>query len=239
MPLNIIFSVSNALCKWLKLNLPRMVSVEGKQVGVHPLVTNEETISWQCHVIFTDSWRERETVIAVEARSRFTLLLPFDIVPTQSELEQAICEKWANELVGLMIKHGDINREQVPRVFTQFHQRVQDIQWFRNMDLSVNGHVSDAEQWVTQTLADRGLDALDDELASDLAWHINSMEKRAKDKQGKKRVCFPPALFVEDGLFRFASKLSHHHEFNNTYDAQATKVNNVISIMEYLAEEKK
>ena len=108
------------------------------------------------------------------------------------------------------IKHGELNRKQIPRVFTQFHQQVQDVQWFRNMDLSVNGHVSDAEQWVTQTLSGRGLDALHDELAADIAWHINSLEKCAKDKQGKKRSFYPAPLFVEDGLFRFANKLGHY-----------------------------
>lgn len=199
----IIFSVSNALCKWLKLDLPRFPVTVGQQPGIQPLVTDDETISWQCHVIFTDSWRERATVIAVEAHSRFTLLLPFDIKPTQAQVEQRLCECWAEELVSLMIKYGDVSRDKAPRIFTHFHERTQQIEWVRNTDLSVNGHVNDAEQWVKEVLADRGLDALDEDLALDLAWTINTQEKRAKQPNGKKRIFYPPALFVEDGMFRF------------------------------------
>ncbi|HDY84264.1 MAG TPA: hypothetical protein ENH74_01085, partial [Methylophaga sp.] len=215
-----LFSASNALSKWLKLDFPRLPVGEGQRVGVVPLLTNSEMISWQCHVMFTDSWRERATVIAVEAHSRFTLLIPFDVVPSQDKLEQVICEQWANELVGLAIKHGELDRDAIPRVFTQFYERVKEVTWVRNMDMSVQGHVSDAEQWVRDTLAGRGLDALDDELAQDIAWHINSLQKRAKDKLGNKRTLYPVPLFVEDGLFHFASPLSRHHDFNNPYEIQ-------------------
>lgn len=232
---NTIFSASNALCKWLKLALPRLPSLDGQQVGVQTLVTDAETVSWQCHVMFTDSWRERATVIVVEAHSRFVLLLPFDAVPSPAELEQAICEQWANELVSLMLKHGELGREQIPRVFTQFDQRVQDIRWYRNMDLSVHGHVGDAEQRVTQTLTGRGLDALDDELAGELAWHINSQVKHAKDNLGKKRAFYPVPLFVEEGLSKFARKLGHDDEVNNPYDNDAIKTDNVVSFMDYKA----
>ena len=235
MSLNIIFSTSNALCNWLKQAMPRMPYLDGQQIGVHTLVTDAETVSWQCHVMFTDSWRERATVIAVEAQSRFTMLLPFDVVPSQAELEHIINEHWANELVGLMVKYGELGREQIPRVFTRFHQRVQDVQWYRNMDLSVHGHVRDAEQWVNQTLTGRGLDALDDELAAELAWHINSQVKHAKDNLGKKRSFYPVPLFVEDGLFKFANKLDHHGNANNPYDNDIIKTDNVVSFMGYKA----
>ncbi|MBE0438567.1 MAG: amino acid adenylation [Gammaproteobacteria bacterium] len=198
-----LFSASNALCKWLKSDLPRLPTSDGKQIGIQPLVTDANTVSWQCHVIFTDSWRQHATVIAVEANSRFTLLIPFDDVPTQQKLEQLICEQWANELVELLLRQGEINRDQVARIFNHFYQRTQNSEWVRNTDLSVNGHVSDAEQWVKQTLSGRGLDALDDDLAIELAWHINTQEKQAKDSQGNKRRFYPPALFLEDGLARF------------------------------------
>lgn len=224
--ITVIFSASNALSKWLKLDLPRLSVKAGRQPGVTPLVTDEKTISWQCHVIFTDSWRERSTVIAVEANSRFTLLLPFDIKPTQAQLEQRLCEYWAEELVGLMIKFGDISRDQAPRVFTRFYERTQQIEWVRNTDLSVNGHVNDAEQWVKELLASRGLDALDDDLALNLAWTINTLEKRAKQPNGKKRTFYPPALFAHDGVSRFVSE----NNINNPYQTSKSLPDNVIPL---------
>jgi hypothetical protein len=230
----IVFSASNALCKWLKLDLPRLPVIDGQRAGVQPLVTDSHTISWQCHVIFTDSWRERATVIAVEAHSRFTLLIPFDVVPSQNTLEQLICEQWANAFVELAVKHGELERSAIPRVFTQFHEVASKVGWVRNMDLSVQGHISDAEQWVKDTLVDRGLDALDEELAFDIAWHVNSLEKRAKDKRGNKRTFYPVPLFVEDGLFRFASSLVHRDDNSSPYAIETIKTDNVVSIMPYL-----
>ena len=198
-----IFSASNALNKWLKLDLPRIPSPDGKRVGTQPLITDAKTISWQCHVVSNTYNGHFYTVIAVEAFSRFTLLLPFDFAPTQSELQERICEQWAYSLVSLMVQHGEIPREQASFVFSHIYQQMNNIEWWRNTDLSVNGHVSDAEQWVTQTIADRGIDALSDEDAFDLAYHINSFYKRAKDKNGKKRQFYPVPNFVEDGLSRF------------------------------------
>lgn len=152
----VVLSISNALFKWLKLELSRFPVAPGKQPGVQPLVTDDEAISWQC-LIFTDSWRERATVIAVEAHSRFTLLLPFGLKLIQAQqLEHRLCEEWAEELVQLMIKNGEVSREQAPRIFTSFHERIQEIGWVKNTGLSVNGHVNDVEQWVKETLADRG-----------------------------------------------------------------------------------
>lgn len=221
-----VFSASNALCKWLKLDLPLFPVTAGQQPGVTPLTTDNETISWQCHVIFTDSWRERATVIAVEAHSRFTLLLPFDVKPTQAQLEQRLCEYWIEELVSLMIKYGDVLREQAPRIFIRFHECTQDIQWVRNTDLSVNGHVTDAGQWIKEVLADSGLDALDEDLALDLAWTINTQEKQAKHANGKKRVFYPPALFVEDGMFRFVPKAN----VDSPYRPFSSRSDNVIPL---------
>jgi hypothetical protein len=110
-------------------------------------------------------------------------------------------------LVSLMVKQGEISRDQIPVVFSKFQQKMVDIQWWRNTDLSVNGHVSDAEQWVKETVDDKGIGTLSEEGALDLAMHINQFFKRAKDKQGKKQRFYPIPRFVEDGLHRFASGL--------------------------------
>jgi len=198
-----LFSASHALCKWLKADLPIIPTNDDKQIGTQPLVTDANTVSWQCHVIFTDSWRQHATVIAVEAHSLFTLLLPFDVVPTQQKLEQRICEQWANELVELLLRQGEIDRNQVARFFNLFHQYIQNCEWVRNTDSDVKAHITDAEHWVKQTLFGRGLDALDDDLAMELAWQFNIQQKQVKDSQGNPRRFYPPALFLEDGLARF------------------------------------
>lgn len=232
--MKILLSSSNRLNKWLKLDLPRIPSPDGKRVGTQPLITNDETISWQCHVVSNRYGGDRYTVIAVEAYSRFTLLLPFDFAPTQAELEQKICQRWTQELVSLMIKHGAVARADSLRVFDHIYHQLLNIEWWRNTDLSVNGHVSDAEQWVTQTIADRGMDALSEEEALDLAYHINSFFKRAKNSQGKKQQFYPIPRFVDYGLVRFMPD-SGGYQDDVSGSTQSSDENKVVSMAEYRA----
>ena len=234
----IIFSVSNALNKWLKLDLPRIPSPDGNRVGVQPLITDSKTISWQCHVVENSSHSCRYTVIAVEAHSRFTLLLPFNSAPTQDELQERVCQQWTDSLVSLMVQYGEILREFASLAAGHIYQQMESVEWWRNVDLSVNGHVSDAEQWVVQTIADRNIEALSDEDACDLAYHINSFHKRAKDKNGKKRQFYPVPHFVDDGLSRFLSAWLDNGHFPDPYQSvknESTMNNNVVSMAEYRA----
>ncbi|KXJ48371.1 MAG: hypothetical protein AXW16_06600 [Cycloclasticus sp. Phe_18] len=232
----ITISASKALTKWLQIELPRIPSPDGKRVGTQPLVTDSESISWQCHVVQNYYQHGAYTVIAVEAYSRFTLLLPFNVAPTQKEFEQRLCEHWASVLVSLMVRHGDIDRDQVPAIFSQCQQKMVNIKWCRNTDLSVNGHVSDAEQWVKQTIDERRVDALSVDEAFDLAMHINQFFKNAKDEQGKKQRFYPIPRFVEDGLYRFASALLDKDVRTSPYLANGPSVigqDNVVSLADY------
>ena len=216
--------------------MPRIPSPEGNRVGTQPLSTNSQTISWQCHVIDNYYQSKKRTVVAVEALSRFTLLLPFDFVPTQIELQKRISQQWAYSLVSLMVQHGEISREEEALVFEHIVTQVDNVEWWRNTDLSVNGHVSDAEHWVVQTIADHNIDGLSDEAAFDLAYHINSFSKRAKDQNGKKRQFYPVPHFVDDGLFRFMPDWFGEDFLPAPYSPSKSKLpvkSNVVSLSDY------
>lgn len=242
----VIFSATNALNKWLKLDLPRIPSPDGKRIGTQPLLTDAATLSWQCHVVENAYQSGKYTVIAVEAYSRFTMLLPFDYAPKQDELQQALCLQWIYSLFELMADNGAVGWESQRQVADQFYQGLNDVCWYRNTDLSINGHVADAEQWVKQTLDDLGQGALTDDLVFDLSRHINSMFKRAPASLGKKVKFYPVPRFVDDGLFRFAKGLNEFNsegvalgDFLNPYELQVTiqskseKPDNVISLADY------
>ncbi|PMM98188.1 hypothetical protein BCT41_01920 [Vibrio splendidus] len=68
--------------------------------------------------------------------------------------------------------------------------------WIKNTDLSVNGHIADAAQWVTQTLDDRNLDRLSQMLALEISSYINSQTKSIK--VNNKKQCFIPIERVLD-----------------------------------------
>jgi len=236
--MNTIISTSKALTKWLNIDIPRMPSPDGKRIGTQPLVTDSHTISWQCHVIQNRYKGGGFTVIAVEAYSRFTLLLPFDYAPTQEELQAQLLEAWIMELVTIIVELDMLGEEQVGVIFDRFYQVLSSVKWWRNTDLSINGHVADADQWVKQTINDHNVDALSEDDAEGLARHINQFSKSAKDENGKKQRFYPVPRFLEDGLYRFASGLFDARDFANVHPVKSQPVNtqgNVVSLADYRA----
>ena len=49
-------------------------------------------------------------------------------------------------------------------LLSQLDELQYDICWVKNTDLSINGHITDAALWVTQTLAEQRLDVMPLEL---------------------------------------------------------------------------
>lgn len=207
-PVTVVISATKALEKWLGREIPRMPSADGKRVGTQPLVTDSHTVSWQCHVVENRPGSGLYTVIAVEAHSRYAILIPFDRRPTLKEFWIELERAWGEQLVHLMCKGGLIEEAQVKEVFHQFLHGSLEAHWYRNTDLSVNGHVADAEQWVKQSCEHYGVDRLDKEQAFDLGLHINEMFKRAKNAHGVQETFYPITRFLADGLYRFARGLA-------------------------------
>ncbi|MFT6914930.1 MAG: hypothetical protein ACJAWL_001229 [Motiliproteus sp.] len=206
--LSIVLSASNAMNKWLKLDLPRIPSPDGKRIGTQPLVTDTQQLSWQCHVV-PNSYRSKErTVIVTEAYSRYTLLLPYRIAPTVEAFEKDFLERFEFEVQQLMLESGALELPQLARVKQQFDAQKKTLSWFRNTDMSVNGHVGDAEQWLRQMLADKGSSRLSEKDALGLGDHLNKLRKRAKQGQSSTQSFYPVARLLDDGLYRFASGLA-------------------------------
>jgi len=49
--MKMLISASNALSKWLGLELPRISGIDGKGVGTQPVTTTTATVAWQCHIV--------------------------------------------------------------------------------------------------------------------------------------------------------------------------------------------
>lgn len=213
--MNVLISATNAFTKWLKLDLPHIPSTDGKRIGTQPLVSDEGTLAWQCHVLHAHNRASSGTVIAVEARSRYTILISLDEPPSAAEFEKMLRRRWANEMVHLILSHGLFGDESVPDIFRRFNATPKDYLWFRNTDLSVNGHVSDAEQWVKQAFEQYGISRFDEGEAIGMGMHINQFFKHVKENGRKSEPFFPITRFVDDGLFRFAAGMAQA-KFPNT-----------------------
>lgn len=212
--MNLIISLSNAMTRWLKLSLPRLPSLDGKRIGTQILHTDTQQLTWQCHVI-NHGPRSNPyfTVIAMEAYSRYVIMLPFTIRPTQAEFEQTLLERWGNEALHLAMQSGAINDDELPLMVDAFTHHPCQSQWVSNTDLSIQGHISDAGRWLLNTLEQEGLDFLDANQCYGLGMHINQLTKKIG---GRSTAHFHPMVrFMEDTLYRFGDSLSER-EYPNT-----------------------
>lgn len=206
--MKIQISASNALCKWMKLDLDRITSIDGKRIGTQTITTDAETLAWQCHVIKNHSNDSNGTVIAVEARSRYVIIIPDLAPPTQAEFEELFLGRLFIEVANLMLHSGAIEESVADIVASEFTAQNKGFCWFKNTDLSVNGHVSDAESWIRQSSDNNDVTAYSDDEAYGLSMHINEMRKRIA-KEGRNSRFVPVERLLEDALFRFAKGLAN------------------------------
>ena len=108
------------------------------------------------------------------------------------------------------------------------------IRFVRNTDLSVNEHVADAEQWLSEFYEQYGVGQLDESEEIGLRMQrINCVYKKAKPFSSTKQMerFIPMSRMVDDGLFRFARGLSEwaypqtpDEDFPNPFPAAATTI---------------
>lgn len=209
--MNIIISASNDFAKWLGLDLSRIPSKDGKRIGTQPITSNESTLSWQCQALRDHSRSQVATIIAVEANSRYCIIFPNLVKMSMCEFEQELKRRWLKENIIMAVESGAILPNNSAKVETQFNKTLMNFNWFKNTDLSVNGHVSDTEQWIRAGSALHRTNYLGETEAIELGFHINKMRKKVKiSKQKRLHERFIPiARLLDDALFRFAHGLSH------------------------------
>ncbi|MCA2017776.1 amino acid adenylation [Vibrio tritonius] len=181
-------SATNALNKWLKADLPRLPTEEGTQAGVNKLSSNAATMSWQVHLIENRYRSVEKTLIVCEANSRFTYFIPLNRqFPTSDELAERLKKEWQFAFVEALEVSGLTSRFEIATLLSKLNDIEFTPQWIKNTDLSINGHIADAAQWVTQTLEDRDLDRLSQPLAFEISSYINAQTKSITVNNKKQR----------------------------------------------------
>lgn len=180
--MQLLYSTSKALDKWLKAELP---TLEGTQKGRNFITTDENTFSWQLHII-DNSYQSREkTIIATEAHSRFTCFIPAPMPLTLAELHHQLSMQWQQLLVEMILANQLLPNSDAVLLLSKLDQLHFDVHWVKNTDLSINGHITDAAQWVTHTLREQKINALPFTLSQDLAMYINEQSKSIKQRKEK------------------------------------------------------
>jgi hypothetical protein len=195
--MQLFYSTSKALDKWLKAELP---TLEGTQKGRNTIASDANTFSWQLHIIDNSYRSSRKTIIATEAHSRFTCFLPALMPLTLAQLHQQLSMQWQSLLIEMIRANHLLPNSDAVLLLSQLDELSFDISWAKNTDLSINGHITDAALWVTQTLAEQRLDVMPLELAEDLAIYLNGQVKRIKQRKEK----FVPL----NRLFKYCQKIT-------------------------------
>ncbi|MBL4909204.1 MAG: hypothetical protein JKX78_04120 [Alteromonadaceae bacterium] len=208
--MKVIISASNDFMKWLGLDLPRISSIDGKRVGTQTITSDESTLSWQCQALREHSRSQVATVIAVEASSRYCIIFPNLVKMTMAEFEQELKRRWLKEALIMAVESGAVDSTDTHVMKKQFIDTTMAFTWFKNTDLSVNGHVADTEQWIRSGLVLHRINSLGEIEAFELAFDINKMRKKVKISTQKRlhQSFVPVARLLDDALFRFAQGLS-------------------------------
>jgi hypothetical protein len=189
--MQLLYSTSKALDKWLKAELP---TLEGKQKGRNSITTDANTFSWQLHIIDNSYQSREQTIIATEAYSRFTCFIPAPMPLTLTELHHQLSMQWQQLLVEMVLANQLLPHSDAVLLLSKLEQLNFDVHWVKNTDLSINGHITDAAQWVTHTLKQQKIDALPFTLSLDLAMYINEQSKSIKQRKEK---FIPLELFLD------------------------------------------
>jgi hypothetical protein len=220
--MELFYSTSKALDKWLKAELP---TLEGIQKGRNTITSNANTLSWQLHIIDNCYRSSYKTIIATEAHSRFTCFLPVTMPLTLAELHQQLLLQWQPLLIEMISANNLLPNSDAVLLLSKLDALAFDIGWAKNTDLSINGHITDAGIWITQTLREERLDAMPLALAEDLAMYLNSQVKRIKQRKEK----FIPLT----RFFEYCQAITQFDDKQHQLQTKEGSPSNVVSFAEH------
>ena len=197
-------SANKALCKWLNIEPPRIESLDGKRVGTQPLVNEGGCLNFQCQVQHSRHGGH-SIVVAIEAHSRYTLIMPFSATPSFNEFEELLLKRWANDLAGWMMQHNILTQEEdIVILFERLFERLAGIDWYANTDMSINSHITDTGLWIEDFRDHFGYENLSEEDVEEIEFRINNQVKSARSgKSAKKETFMPIPRLIDDAIERF------------------------------------
>ena len=185
--ISLLFGASNSLAKWLKADLSRLPTLAGKQAGVNTLKSDSTTMCWQAHIIDNQYKSYEKTIIVCEANTRFIFFIPVTARLTLDELTNLLTMEWQAMLAETLESYQLIPRSNIAMLLSELSDLTFSVEWVKNTDLSINGHISDAGLWVEQVLREQGVSELSAQQATELAIYLNTSVKRITNKETKRK----------------------------------------------------
>lgn len=222
-------NASNALNKYLKADLPRLPHEPDKQAGVNTLISDSNVFNWQLQIIDNSYKSRKKTIIVCEANSRFTFFIPVSLKLSQAELTQCLQYEWQLMMAETLEVYQLIPRSDIAVLLSELSKIEFTLHWVKNTDLSINGHISDAALWVTQTLQEEGLYELPKEFAIELAIYLNTQPKRITNKTTGRKEKFIPIERLLSCCQSLVTVQQHDDDTSN----EIVDTSNIINFSDY------
>lgn len=194
--MNVTFYATKPMARFLKrcfgMQVERLPCDDPKAVGRVPLLSSPTHVAWQLHVVQTNRDHRDEVIIAIEASSRYVVLIPADWrLRTVDDLESLLMDRWIEELLLLKAQTPHLGTDQTDTVLGHLLTSQHQTAWLTNTDLSINGHLTDTDHWIASELHHRRRSILQPQDARDLAWYLNTQPKRLTRSDGIKSTIVP------------------------------------------------
>lgn len=195
--MKVTFYATKPMARYVKrlsgLTLDRLPCDDPKLVGRVPLMSSPLHVAWQLHVVETNRDHKDQVIIAMEAFSRYVILIPVTWkLRVLSDLEATVMDRWLEELMLLKASNPQWGNDITGTVLSALIIDTPQPEWLTNTDLSINGHMTDTDHWIASELHHRRRSVLQEQDARDLAWYLNMQPKRLTQPDGNK-VSITPA----------------------------------------------
>ncbi len=218
-----LLSCTNHLTRFLHTDLPRLPTPPGAQAGVRRLSSTPAELAFQCHYYQPryQGWGPRY-LLAIEAESRYCLILPLRLAISQAELAEQLQALYLTH-VGYqlfetqMLQHSDMTA--LEQLFVAMQPAVS---WVRNTDLSLQGTITQIEFFLQDALEHAGKAGLSDQQVFVLSLQFNETTA-SRTVQGKKQRFVPALRFVADAMLRFGPLFVQQQLPDNVVDLAAYK----------------
>ncbi len=229
--MKLLLSFSNKLTRYLGLDLPQQGSAEAKGTGKHPLHSNADIFAWQCHIIENGGPDSSRSLVAVEAHSRYCIIIPLTLRLEQEDLIQQLNYRWSTEMAMFILDDPEAPLEDIEELADALLEVITEVDVIRNTDLSISGHITDIKSWIQDYCQQHGLHLLSDRHSVSLAMHLNELQKTAKDPTGAKQRFIPLPRFIDTGLMMLEDDAET--DAPDSQPTQPTQIATVINLADY------
>ena len=218
-----LFSCTNHLTRFLHTDLPRLPTPPGAQAGVRRLSSTPAELAFQCHYYQPryQGWGP-QYLLAIEAESRYCLILPLRLAISQAELAEQLQALYLTHAGYQLLEAQMLQAADLPALEQLYLAMQPRTHWVRNTALSLQGTLTQLELLLRDALANAGPAGLSDEQVFVLSLQFNETTV-SRTVAGKKQHFVPALRFVADTMLRFGPLFLQQQQPANVVDLAAYK----------------